>query len=73
MEYSDCAICENTCKSIGSSEEENTESSTPGCICSEGLYRTEEDTCVEIQDCSCYYNDKMYDPGEKIVEGNQIW
>jgi len=74
MIYADCAICEKSCKSLPTQSEDcQTVECHPGCVCPEGLYRTEEDTCVEMQDCDCYYDGKMYEANEKFIQDGHTW
>ena len=74
MEFDECGgYCGRTCKSIGNVQEVCESSCSPGCVCSEGLYLTESNTCVEIQDCGCYYEGQMYKPGATVSAGSMVW
>ena len=72
--FTECAtVCEQTCRSIGMERQVCQTACHPGCACPEGLYLTEEDTCVEVQDCGCYYDGKMYEAGEKFIRKGHTW
>ena len=74
MEYKECAgLCGSTCKSLSDVKEVCQTACHPGCVCKEGLYLTDDNTCVEIQDCSCYYEGEMYEAGTIITKDSLSW
>ena len=74
MVFDECGgYCGRTCRSIGDVQEVCVAACYPGCVCEEGLYLTEEHTCVEVQDCGCYYEGEMYEPGAEVIIGSLAW
>lgn len=74
MEYHECSgLCGNTCKSLSNVKEVCRADCKPGCTCKEGLYLTEDNTCVEIQDCGCFYEGEMYEAGATTIVDSLTW
>ena len=74
MVFEECGgFCGRTCKSIGDVWEVCAAVCSPGCVCEEGLYLTEHHTCVEVQDCGCFYEGQMYEPGATVSMDTMIW
>ncbi|KAG7472981.1 mucin-2-like isoform X1 [Solea senegalensis] len=60
--------CQLTCKSLSSKQQSCITDFLPvdGCSCSEGLYLNENDICVPMAKCPCYYNEVQIKPGKSI-------
>ena len=74
MEFSECAsYCGTSCRSLGDVKEVCNRACHPGCVCKDGLYLTEENTCVEVQECGCSYEGEIYEAGAIIDKGTLSW
>ncbi|CAJ0934158.1 unnamed protein product, partial [Ranitomeya imitator] len=60
--------CQPTCQSLAEGEKSCASVFTPidGCGCPEGEYLNEKDQCVDISQCSCYYQGTYVDPLDVI-------
>ena len=64
------SACSSSCKNLA-----NTKCSMacfPGCICADGLYE-QDGKCVEKQECQCYDDGEIYNPGETVNHGTYKW
>ncbi|XP_069462307.1 otogelin-like protein isoform X2 [Ambystoma mexicanum] len=71
--YSDCSngmgkSCEKNCQNLEMVDQSCPADCVPGCICSYGSYRDDEDQCVPISDCKCVHGGDIYNPGETMVQ-----
>ncbi|XP_078539572.1 uncharacterized protein LOC144824329 [Lissotriton helveticus] len=66
--------CQATCRSL--SEPDNSCGVTilpvDGCVCPEGMYLDESSKCVEVEECSCYYQGSSMAPGEVVHDNKAI-
>ncbi|XP_043083626.1 mucin-2 [Puntigrus tetrazona] len=65
MKYSyGVTSCGSTCRSLSEQDNICQGSFTPvdGCICSEGTYLSEGDSCVHADQCPCYYGNQVIEP-----------
>jgi len=37
------------------------------------MYLSEAGKCVELQDCGCYYEGQMYEPGQTVQRNAYTW
>nr|XP_043871451.1 LOW QUALITY PROTEIN: mucin-2-like [Solea senegalensis] len=67
--------CQLTCKSLSSKQQSCITDFLPvdGCSCSEGLYLNENDICVPMAKCPCYYNEVQIKPGKSINIKDEHW
>ncbi|XP_048013929.1 mucin-5B-like [Megalobrama amblycephala] len=67
MKYSyNVTSCDNTCRSLSHYTCQVSFTPVDGCVCSEGTYLNEEDSCVDAKDCPCYYGDRVIMQSESI-------
>ncbi|XP_067236748.1 mucin-2 [Chanodichthys erythropterus] len=63
MKYSyNVTSCDNTCRSLSHYTCQVSFTPVDGCVCSEGTYLNEEDSCVLPEKCPCYYGDQVIKP-----------
>ncbi|XP_073410448.1 mucin-2 isoform X2 [Dendrobates tinctorius] len=65
--------CQPTCQSLAEGEKSCASVFTPidGCGCPEGEYLNEKDQCVDISQCSCYYQGTYVDPLDVIYKHDE--
>uniref|UniRef100_H2YMM4 von Willebrand factor n=1 Tax=Ciona savignyi TaxID=51511 RepID=H2YMM4_CIOSA len=65
--YRECSsTCHSTCRSISDQSVRCDESCVQGCNCPDGLYLSEEGSCVKREQCECYHNGRSYRAFEVI-------
>lgn len=70
--YTECGTsCPKTCqnRNIHLSGSECIQDCSPGCVCPEGLYidSGQNNTCVQAEDCTCFYRGNFYRPNDKVT------
>lgn len=67
--------CQRTCDSLSLERQGCSTEYVPvdGCACPKGLYKSENDVCVPIEKCPCYYNGEHIKPGKSINIKNEHW
>jgi hypothetical protein len=78
MIYSDCvSACPRTCHNPTLSITQcHTQSSacTSGCVCSnETVYDSFQDECIQLEKCTCQYNNIQYQPGDHVSMDCNDW
>ncbi|XP_043915177.1 mucin-5AC-like [Protopterus annectens] len=60
--------CEKSCRALNFQDVtcDIQFASVDGCVCEEGTYLTEDDTCVPKESCPCYYKSLVIQPGEVL-------
>ncbi|XP_038045090.1 SCO-spondin-like [Patiria miniata] len=64
QEYIDCLECQRECTNIHLAC--NAKTCTAGCGCGVGKVRNEDGTCMDEDQCPCYYNGHSYQVGESF-------
>ncbi|CAM9490708.1 unnamed protein product, partial [Bubo scandiacus] len=61
-------MCQQTCRSLADGEKHCLQDFAPvdGCGCPHNTYLDNQDTCVPISKCPCYYKGSYLEPGEYI-------
>ncbi|KAL4226409.1 hypothetical protein ACF0H5_014392 [Mactra antiquata] len=66
--YKACGpVCENSCKSKTASEGSDCSGCVEGCFCDDGMYRLDDNTCVPVEECPCYKDNRVYQPGDSYT------
>lgn len=76
MKYSyNVTSCPNTCRSLSGKDYSCSASFTPvdGCVCPEGTYLNDAGTCVQAEQCPCYYDNRVIDPDGSIYVDGAKW
>lgn len=68
-------MCEQTCRSIADGEKHCLQDFAPvdGCGCPDNTYLDNQDTCVPISKCPCYYKGSYLEPGEYVIKDGERW
>uniref|UniRef100_A0A8C9F1F9 Mucin 2, oligomeric mucus/gel-forming n=1 Tax=Pavo cristatus TaxID=9049 RepID=A0A8C9F1F9_PAVCR len=68
-------MCQQTCRSIADGEKYCLQDFAPvdGCGCPDNTYLDNEDTCVPISKCPCYYKGSYLEPGEYVTKDGERW
>ncbi|OXB72765.1 UNVERIFIED_CONTAM: hypothetical protein H355_006208, partial [Colinus virginianus] len=66
-------MCQQTCRSIADGEKYCLQDFAPvdGCGCPDNMYLDNEDTCVPISKCPCYYKGSYLEPGEYVTKDGE--
>ncbi|XP_036068243.1 mucin-2-like [Oryzias melastigma] len=67
--------CQLTCRSLSSNQQSCSSDFLPldGCSCAEGFYLNEDDICVPIEKCSCFYNGAYIQAGKSVTIKDEHW
>uniref|UniRef100_A0A8C0FNS9 Mucin 2, oligomeric mucus/gel-forming n=1 Tax=Bubo bubo TaxID=30461 RepID=A0A8C0FNS9_BUBBB len=68
-------MCQQTCRSLADGEKHCLQDFAPvdGCGCPHNTYLDNQDTCVPISKCPCYYKGSYLEPGEYIRKDGERW
>uniref|UniRef100_A0A8D0EWD7 Mucin 2, oligomeric mucus/gel-forming n=1 Tax=Strix occidentalis caurina TaxID=311401 RepID=A0A8D0EWD7_STROC len=68
-------MCQQTCRSLADGEKHCLQDFAPvdGCGCPYNTYLDNQDTCVPISKCPCYYKGSYLEPGEYIRKDGERW
>uniref|UniRef100_A0A8C8ALX0 Mucin 2, oligomeric mucus/gel-forming n=1 Tax=Otus sunia TaxID=257818 RepID=A0A8C8ALX0_9STRI len=68
-------MCQQTCRSLADGEKHCLQDFAPvdGCGCPYNTYLDNQDTCVPISKCPCYYKGSYLEPGEYIKKDGERW
>lgn len=68
-------MCQQTCRSIADGEKYCLQDFAPvdGCGCPDNTYLDNQDTCVPISKCPCYYKGSYLEPGEYVTKDGERW
>nr|AGD81026.1 mucin 2 [Gallus gallus] len=66
-------MCQQTCRSIADGEKYCLQDFAPvdGCGCPDNTYLDNQDTCVPISKCPCYYKGSYLEPGEYVTKDGE--
>ncbi|XP_048806082.1 mucin-2 isoform X2 [Lagopus muta] len=66
-------MCQQTCRSVADGEKYCLQDFAPvdGCGCPDDTYLDNEDTCVPISKCPCYYKGSYLEPGDYVVKDGE--
>ncbi|XP_072194944.1 mucin-2 [Excalfactoria chinensis] len=66
-------MCQQTCRSIADGEKYCLQGFAPvdGCGCPDNTYLDNQDTCVPISKCPCYYKGSNLEPGEYVTKDGE--
>uniref|UniRef100_A0A8B9FLX0 Mucin 2, oligomeric mucus/gel-forming n=2 Tax=Amazona TaxID=12929 RepID=A0A8B9FLX0_9PSIT len=66
-------MCQQTCRSVADGENQCLQDFAPvdGCGCSYNTYLDNQDTCVPISKCPCYYKGSYLEPGEYVTKDGE--
>ncbi|XP_052548680.1 mucin-2 isoform X42 [Tympanuchus pallidicinctus] len=66
-------MCQQTCRSIADGEKYCLQDFAPvdGCGCPDNTYLDNEDTCVPISKCPCYYKGSYLEPGDYVIKDGE--
>ncbi|XP_021257809.1 mucin-2 [Numida meleagris] len=66
-------MCQQTCRSITDGEKYCLQDFAPvdGCGCPDNTYLDNQDTCVPISKCPCYYKGSYLEPGEYVTKDGE--
>ena len=70
--WSYCADCERTCENMHIACPASS-CKREGCVCPEGMVKSEEGKCVEKTECSCVYRGRSYEEGTISKRGCNKW
>jgi hypothetical protein len=78
MVYVECAsTCPRTCQNPSSTITQchtHNNDCTAGCVCSNGtVYDSIQDECVQLEQCSCQYNNIHYQSGHQVSIDCNDW
>lgn len=67
--------CQQTCRSLADGEQHCLEDFAPvdGCGCPYDTYLDNQDACVPISQCPCYYKGSYLEPGEYVTKDGERW
>ncbi|XP_009978300.1 PREDICTED: mucin-2-like, partial [Tauraco erythrolophus] len=65
--------CQQTCRSLADGEKYCLQDFAPvdGCGCSYNTYLDNQDACVPISECPCYYRGSYLEPGEYVTKDGE--
>uniref|UniRef100_A0A663EVC6 Mucin 2, oligomeric mucus/gel-forming n=1 Tax=Aquila chrysaetos chrysaetos TaxID=223781 RepID=A0A663EVC6_AQUCH len=68
-------MCQQTCRSLADGEKHCLQDFPPmdGCGCPYNTYLDNQDTCVPISKCPCYYKGSYLEPGEYVTKDGERW
>uniref|UniRef100_A0A8C2U6P4 Mucin 2, oligomeric mucus/gel-forming n=1 Tax=Coturnix japonica TaxID=93934 RepID=A0A8C2U6P4_COTJA len=68
-------MCQQSCRSIADGEKYCLQGFAPvdGCGCPDNTYLDNQDTCVPISKCPCYYKGSYLEPGEYVTKDGERW
>uniref|UniRef100_G1N9C5 Mucin 2, oligomeric mucus/gel-forming n=1 Tax=Meleagris gallopavo TaxID=9103 RepID=G1N9C5_MELGA len=68
-------MCQQTCRSIADGEKYCLQDFAPvdGCGCPDNTYLDNQDTCVPISKCPCYYKGSYLEPGDYVTKDGERW
>lgn len=68
-------MCQQTCRSLAGGEKHCLQDFPPmdGCGCPYNTYLDNQDTCVPISKCPCYYKGSYLEPGEYVTKDGERW
>lgn len=78
MVYTECVsqcprTCQNPLSTTGQCHTQNGECTT-GCVCSnETVYDNFQDECVKPEQCTCHYNNIVYQPNDQVTIDCNDW
>ncbi|XP_049676662.1 mucin-2 isoform X7 [Accipiter gentilis] len=66
-------MCQQTCRSLAGGEKHCLQDFPPmdGCGCPYNTYLDNQDTCVPISKCPCYYKGSYLEPGEYVTKDGE--
>ncbi|XP_061236401.1 mucin-2 [Neopsephotus bourkii] len=66
-------MCQQTCRSLADGEKHCLQDFAPvdGCGCPYNTYLDNQDTCVPISKCPCYYKGSYLEPGEYVTKDGE--
>ncbi|XP_040985275.1 mucin-2 [Aquila chrysaetos chrysaetos] len=66
-------MCQQTCRSLADGEKHCLQDFPPmdGCGCPYNTYLDNQDTCVPISKCPCYYKGSYLEPGEYVTKDGE--
>ncbi|XP_035395118.1 mucin-2 [Cygnus atratus] len=66
-------MCQQTCRSIADGEKHCLQDFAPvdGCGCPDNTYLDNQDTCVPVSKCPCYYKGSYLEPGEYVIKDGE--
>ncbi|XP_074904761.1 mucin-2 [Buteo buteo] len=66
-------MCQQTCRSLAGGEKHCLQDLPPmdGCGCPYNTYLDNQDTCVPISKCPCYYKGSYLEPGEYVTKDGE--
>ncbi|XP_028417633.1 uncharacterized protein LOC114542082, partial [Dendronephthya gigantea] len=68
--FTECgSSCAKTCRDL-SSDSRCSEECVPSCQCPEGQVLDDNSRCVPVTECTCFFQEKVYQPGQSIKIGN---
>jgi len=68
-------MCQQTCRSFADGEKHCLQDFAPvdGCGCPYNTYLDNQDTCVPVSKCPCYYKGSYLEPGEYVTKDGERW
>lgn len=68
-------MCEQTCRSLADGEKYCLQEFAPvdGCGCPSNTYLDNQDNCVPISQCPCYYKGSYLEPGQYFTKDGERW
>lgn len=68
-------MCQQTCRSLADSEKYCLQdfAAVDGCGCPSDTYLDNQDNCVPISQCPCYYKGSYLEPGEYFTKDGERW
>uniref|UniRef100_A0A8U8B3S5 Uncharacterized protein n=1 Tax=Geospiza parvula TaxID=87175 RepID=A0A8U8B3S5_GEOPR len=68
-------MCQQTCRSLADGEKYCLQDFAPvdGCGCPTNTYLDNQDNCVPISQCPCYYKGSYLEPGEYFTKDGERW
>lgn len=67
--------CQQTCRSLADGEKYCLQDFAPvdGCGCPPNTYLDNQDNCVPISQCPCYYKGSYLEPGQYVTKDGERW
>uniref|UniRef100_A0A8B9PYZ5 Mucin 2, oligomeric mucus/gel-forming n=1 Tax=Apteryx owenii TaxID=8824 RepID=A0A8B9PYZ5_APTOW len=68
-------MCQQTCRSVADGEKHCLQDFVPvdGCGCPDNTYLDNQDTCVPISKCPCYFRGSYLEPGDYVTKDDERW